>query len=230
MRFLVEDQPQFRLPVWSLITLEASGIPGGRLAMRPLNPWHVEDLLQSDPSTWPAIQVTKTEQGYLLIDGYHRRQAATQREITTLVAECRTYSHEHEVIEAAFQANLAHGLKASRQTRGDYAYWLHLTSPDLRQEEIAERVGITQSVVSKAIARREATLKRAEKPADLTRQRTRTCRHLTRTALKLVSELEASTDEDTLRHTLDSLVKREADRQKLVRLGQLLIQSVPKPQ
>lgn len=97
--------------------------------------------------------MTRYTAGYLIIDGYHRWEVAKRRQSRALKAICRAYHNENEVIEAAFRANLSHGLKASTKTRGDYAYWLHITSPEMPQNEIARQVGIMQGAVSKALAR-----------------------------------------------------------------------------
>src|SRR5439155_13667338 len=51
-------------------------------------------------------------------------------------------------------------------------------------------VGVTQSVVSKAIARREARLAGEDVPEEQTKQVIKTCRSFTRMALKFLTEME----------------------------------------
>lgn len=224
MRLLQHDQKAFRLPLDSIISLEESGISGGAFAMREINQGHVEHLAHSNPAEWPPIKVTKSDMGYILIDGYHRKLAAPQLSLTEILADCKSYSNENDVIEAAFRANLKHGLKASNETRSDYAYWLHLTYPKLRQEEIAERVGVTQSVVSKAIARREARLAGEDAPEEQTKRVIKTCRSFTRVALKFLTEME-EIDYEAIVQTLNAVAKTDHDRERIAKLGEILADS-----
>lgn len=226
MHLLQDDQKQFSLSLTSLITLEEAELPGGAFAIRELDQKHVEQLALSNPGEWPAVKVTRCNLGYILIDGYHRRQAASQLHLGSLLADCTTYMQENDVIEEAFRSNLTHVLKASLETKSDYAYWLHLTYPQFRQEEIAKRVGITQSVVSKAIARREARLaeEHEDTPAQNSQQIVKTCRSFTRFALKFLSEIEEN-DSEAVIQTLNAVAKNDRDREKIAKLGELLSES-----
>lgn len=109
---------------------------------------------QSDPAQWPPIIVTQTNSGPLLLDGYHRIEAAKRFGLPTIAATIQAFGTLEEVIEFAFQANLSHGLPSSSNTRSEYAYWLFITYPDLQQTEIARRAGIKPSTVNVALKRR----------------------------------------------------------------------------
>ena len=228
---MLELQPdreeRFFLTPYDLISLKDAGIRGGAFAMRPLDAAHLESLLLSDPATWPPIKVTLSTRGYILIDGYHRWEVAKRTHLAHLLATCEPFEHENEVIEAAFRANLHHGLKASAENRSDYAYWLHLTYPQMEQSEIAQRVGIQQSTVSRAIARREEELKRARAGDDVpdppARERLlkKSCRALTRVALRFLQEVDGLDDGELLR-LLHEVVKKREDQVKLARIGRLL--------
>jgi ParB-like chromosome segregation protein Spo0J len=223
MQLVADDRKRVLLSLTDLISLEKAGIPGGAFAMREINTAHVEDLVQSEPALWPPIQVTKSDKGYIVIDGYHRWEAARRRKLVTLLADCTTYTNTNDVVEATFRANLFHGLKASQETRSDYCFWLHVTYPFMRQEEIASRVGITQSAVSRAIARREAQLAEAERPTEEEQARriTRTCRRFTRLALRFLREIEGINYE-ALVQTLNTVAKKDAEREKIAKLADLL--------
>jgi hypothetical protein len=140
---LLANQEELILTPYDLISLKDAELRGGAFAMRELDPQNLESLMLSDPASWPPIKVTLCIRGYILIDGYHRWQVAKVREIERLSATCEAYASENDVIEAAFRANLQHGLKASSENKSDYAYWLHVTYPEMEQAEIAQRVGIT---------------------------------------------------------------------------------------
>jgi predicted transcriptional regulator len=54
------------------------------------------------------------------------------------------------------------GFASTATTRSDYAYWLFATYPDLKQNEIARRVGLTPSTVNAAMKKREGELRAQE--------------------------------------------------------------------
>jgi hypothetical protein len=221
---LQEETRAVTVKLQNLITLEKSGIPGGDFAMRELDESHVLDLVSSDRSTWPAIRIAAADIGPILVDGRHRVVAATRQGATTLDAILQSYQTENDVIDAAFRANLCHGLKASEETRGDYAYWLHATYPGMKQEEIAKRAQITQSTVSKAIAKREAVLRnKALEEMGLNEEfaTEQAFKQFFRRAVKFVAKVD-TIQEDEFRHYIQASVKQE-DRKKLARIGQILV-------
>lgn len=150
---LLREDRVLSLDLHTLLTLRDVGLPAE--AQRDLSQEHIDTLMGSDPLDWPPINVTKMSRGFLITDGNHRREAATKLGRTEIRAKCTTYHIINDVIEAAFSANLTHGLPASHKTRSDYAYWLHKTYPDMLQTEIAQRVHLKQPTVSGAIQRRE---------------------------------------------------------------------------
>jgi len=226
VHFVQEDEARLVLSPLDLISLKDAGVVGGAFAMRELDQAHIESLVLSDAETWPPIQTTLATCGYIVLDGYHRWAAARVKQLKAIRATSTTYHSDQEVIEAAFRANLQHGLRASVETKGDYAYWLHLTYPALEQTEIARRVGLTQGAVSKAIARREEEAKRATQqeespsPEERRKQIKQSARRLTRVASQFLAEVEGL-DEQELTEILRTAVKRREDRARLARIGLL---------
>lgn len=159
---LPDEQFQVRVPLEELHSLRDAHIPGADLAQRPLNEAQVISLAMADPASWPAVVLTRTSLGLVVIDGYHRREAGKRRRLSELLADIRPFTSENEVIEAAFQANLTHGVPANATTRSDYAYWLFRTYPEMKQVEIAKKVGLKPPTVNTAIKRRERERKKAE--------------------------------------------------------------------
>jgi predicted transcriptional regulator len=233
----IEDFTHTLLSPGDLISLanEDARIPGGAFAMRALNKDNVERLVLSDADTWPDIQVTLCIAGYIVIDGYHRWEAAKIKHLKGFYATCKTYRTENDVVEAAFRANLHHGLQASQESRGDYAYWLHLTYPELEQIEIARRVGISQSAVSQAISKREEEAKKAagleEALSEKERQRLikKTCKKFTREAVRFLDGVEDLSDQELI-GVLKTIVKKDEERERLARIGRLLSNQVPSTQ
>jgi predicted transcriptional regulator len=227
---LLQEEPKTaKLPVRDLISLKDAGIPGAELAVRDLDEVRVQRLVASDFARWPAIRVTATTMGYLLIDGYHRQEAAIRKNEPLIVAVIQRYETVQDVIEAAFRANLTHGKPTSEQTRGDYAYWLHCTYKErISQEEIATRTGISQAAVSKAIAKREKLIRDAmlEAMGQGVKEQFETermCKQFSRQAIRFVAGIETMREEDLL-HALQLSVKQQ-DREKLARVGQLLVEA-----
>lgn len=143
------------LPLERAIPLDKSPIPNAIAAMRPLNQANLEALLEiEDASQLPPIEVALIQEGYVILDGYHRYERAKLRKEDTIAAYARTYKSDYEVLNFAFSANLKHGLSANSTTRTAYALWLHIT-PDstgntISMREAARRAGITHVAVSKA--------------------------------------------------------------------------------
>jgi ParB-like chromosome segregation protein Spo0J len=158
LQFVAEDQQNITLSIKDLLSLKDVVKGAGAFAMREIDPGNLESLTCSDPGTWPPISVTKSSAGYIYYDGQHRIEAAKALKLETIQASCKTFTHINDLIEAAFRANLKHGLQASQETRSDYCYWLSITYPELTQRQIAIRVGVTQSTVSRAIEQRKKRL------------------------------------------------------------------------
>jgi predicted transcriptional regulator len=237
VELLKEDRQSLTLKLEDLASLQDAGLDGAALVVRPLNKEHLETLILSDPKDWPPIIVTKTDIGHVIIDGYHRREAARAKGLASLKATSRTYKSDAEVVEATFRANLTHGLKASAENRSSYAYWLHLTYPDMEQKEIAQRCGITQPAVSIAITRREEQARkeaaRAEgEPVEVNVDEAyspvfRTFKLFERTTAKLFKSLGHIDDQELvtrIRATIDT----DEDREHLEHLGRLLLESAKK--
>jgi len=161
VQLLQEDTESFTLNIADVLSLKNIVRGAGVFALREIDPNHVESLVCTDPQLWPPIRVTRTSGGYVYYDGQHRLKAASLLKLETIQATCKTFANINDLIEAAFRANLRHGLPASQETRSDYCYWLSITYPDLSQRQIAARVGVSQSAVSQAIERRKRQLQEA---------------------------------------------------------------------
>lgn len=165
LQLVQEDQENFSVTIADLHSLKEIVRGAGVFAMRELDSAQVESLVCTSPELWPPIGITRTNAGYIYYDGQHRLKAAELLKLTTIQATCKTFGNANDLIEAAFRANLRHGLPASQETRADYCYWLSITYKDLSQRQIAARVGVSQPAVSKAIERRKKQLEEAVQEA-----------------------------------------------------------------
>lgn len=151
------------IPLDRLVSLEDAGFDQWAWCIRDIDEEYMSLLVESDDSGWPPLETVLVRINgqvcYAVIDGNHRWQAATHKKLATLKVIARTYQNENAVIEAAFQANLRHGLHASTSTRSDYAVWLYNNDPSDKPNlsEIARKVGVNKSTVSRAIKAWEAS-------------------------------------------------------------------------
>lgn len=217
------------LKLAELYTLQEAGIAGGELTMRKLSKRYLASLGASDASAWPPIIVTKSVRedpdGYAIVDGLHRLEAARRKGLKELKATIRAYGSDNEIVEAAFRANLVHGLPASSQTRSDYAYWLYKTYPGIGQRTIADRVGVRPSTVSIAIKRRLAKDPTKQDPVRKRRHLKQSIQSFTRSTTKLYDEIE-DLDEQDAASLLDVVVSTNEQRAKLRHIAKLVDQSL----
>jgi hypothetical protein len=203
--------------------------------MRPIHADHLESLVHSDLKLWPPIFVTLTNIGYICFDGLHRVQAAKVRQLETIPARSVSFKTMNDLIEATFRANLSHGLRASTSTRSEYCYWLSITYPNLSQRQIATRVGVAQSTVSRAIEQHQKEQQPGSKeavpvPEQAEEAREKQAQEFTKSTgrflksasgiLKMIPKEEY---DDFIWNLQVELLNSSEDRVTLLRTGQLLI-------
>lgn len=106
---------------------------------------YVRELCASDPALWPPLLVTGPRNGkYVLVDGFHRLEAARQLGIGTLPCIVKPDA----TFDDAWRANLSHGLPLTLADRRAYALRLHAAEPDLSLREIGRRAGLSHNTVA----------------------------------------------------------------------------------
>jgi len=139
---------------------------------------HIRLLMASDPTTWPPLLVTPGQDGrYLVIDGFHRFEAATRLGLVSLPCRIDPEAGYPE----GFAANLNHGLPLSLNERKAFACWLHDAEPELSLRELGRRSGLNHATVKRALETEEVEpIERAKATSDpirdLVRQVDRTYR------------------------------------------------------
>jgi hypothetical protein len=168
---LLEEDREFAVNIADLHDIEETGFSHVELARqgRQIDWSHVDDLINSDISKWDPILITKTSIGYVLLGGYHRREAAKKRkrpQVTELRAICKTFTAERDVINAVFEDNARTGLKPGAQTKSDHAYFLWVAFPGITHKDIGLKVGLSRSGVSHAVERKATkAAEKTEQPA-----------------------------------------------------------------
>lgn len=112
-----------------------------------LDPDNLERLLVSDPETWPPILVTPNGDGYTVLDGAHRVEAATRLKLSAL----RCDVIDNGDYPDAVQANLRHGLPLSKADRKEYARYLFEQDPSLSYSELGRRCGLSDKTAKAAV-------------------------------------------------------------------------------
>lgn len=127
---------------------------------------HVRLLTESDPTTWPPILVMPSTNGaHILIDGFHRLEAARRLNLPAL--RCRIVPGAG--YPEAVAANIAHGLPLSRSDRKDAARWWAEQEPDLSYREIGRRVGLSDKTVAATLRQGESTKSPRTEPDPIAR-------------------------------------------------------------
>ncbi len=227
-----EDIAEKTVNIHELRQLKDTGFPLAEKAQRPLDHKYAESLAEIDENLLPPILITKTDMGYVVVDGYHRIEAIRLKKKLEIRAEVRTFDTPAHVVEEAYKLNMAHGLRADIKSRSNYAWFLHVTYPDMEQIEIARRAGISQPVVSRVIKREESRMKAEEKPKpeheaareDPQKVRIRSeCQRLTQDALRLFEDLGQLPEQEQRAAIAESL-QNVGDRETLFKVATLLEQ------
>lgn len=88
-------------PITELVSLKDTTFTLPEGATRDLVQGHVIELSETDVSQWPPAKVVETDEGLVIIDGYHR-QAALQRQITIkfLGLEDKSVNTQNKALQA----------------------------------------------------------------------------------------------------------------------------------
>jgi DNA-binding CsgD family transcriptional regulator len=108
---------------------------------------HVRLLAESDPGTWPPLLISPDGDGFVIIDGFHRREAAQRLGLAALPCVVVPGAGYPEAVAA----NLRHGLPLSLTDRKEAARWYAEQEPDLSYREIGRRVSLSDKTVKQAV-------------------------------------------------------------------------------
>lgn len=147
MNILTQD-----IALSDLISLEQAGYEYADF-LRPITKDHVEHLIVCQLEGVPPIDVIAKDSQFVILNGYHRIEAAKGLKRATIPAIVHQFSEEREVLTFAFQANLNNGLPLSRKEKEAYIVYLTNEYPELSQADIARKVKVNPSTVSKLLKR-----------------------------------------------------------------------------
>jgi hypothetical protein len=114
--------------------------------VRGVDAGHVR-ALEERPDSWPPLKVVRRHGSYLLVDGYHRLEAAKKLGLGTIRVEVVEASPDADLHELAFELNSTHGRPLSLADRRAFAERMLRGQPHLADREIARRSGLSANTV-----------------------------------------------------------------------------------
>jgi len=137
------------------IQIEELGVdPSVQPRVDGLDANHVR-ALEETPETWPPLKVVRQDGQYLLVDGYHRLEAAQNLGLESIRVEVVDAPSDGDLHALAFALNAAHGRPLSLADRRAFADRLLRAQPHLADREIARRCGLAANTVGSIRGRLE---------------------------------------------------------------------------
>lgn len=110
------------------------------------DPAHVQTLEETHEG-WPPLKVLRQDGRYLLVDGFHRLEAARNLGLETVPAEVLEAPEDGDLWALAFSLNASHGKPLSLNDRRAFAKRLLQDQPSLADREIGRRCGLSGNTV-----------------------------------------------------------------------------------
>jgi len=107
---------------------------------------HVK-ALEERPEGWPPLKVVRRDEAHLLVDGYHRWEAARNLRLESVRIEVMNVPPDEDLHELAFNLNVNHGRPLSLADRRTFAERVLRNQPHLADREIARRSGLAPNTV-----------------------------------------------------------------------------------
>src|SRR5260221_6329031 len=143
------------------VKLSSIQLPAHMSPREGLDPAHVRELMDVGPENWPPLVTTTgivdpgsadeyatSEQPYLLIDGFHRYEAALRLGLTEIRIEVRFAMRRVVALGLAMKANL-HGKVLSLSEKRARLLLMAEQDPTLSQGDLAKLCGVNQSSASR---------------------------------------------------------------------------------
>src|SRR5215207_6390463 len=77
--------------------------------------------LEEAPDSWPPLKAVPRDEAYLLVDGYHRLEAARNLRLESVRVEVVKVPSDEDLHELAFRLNATHGKPLSLVDRRTFA-------------------------------------------------------------------------------------------------------------
>lgn len=139
-----------RLPIASIVADDSN-----RPRTDDLDEGYIEQLMEV-PDLWPPVKVVWFEgPQYLLVDGFHRYEAALRLELSEIPATILPVPGDGDLVALGFLLNAGHGRPLARRDRTRHVEHLLRKAPGQSDRLIAQRCGVSPATVSKIRSRME---------------------------------------------------------------------------
>jgi len=113
---------------------------------------HVQTLMDA-PDAWPALVIVLHNGRNVLVDGFHRYEAARRLGLDAVPVQVMSVPPDSDLTALAFDLNARHGRPLSREDRRAFAARVLSDNPAHADREIGRRCGLSDKTV--ASVRRE---------------------------------------------------------------------------
>jgi hypothetical protein len=127
---------------------------------------HVKALMEA-PEDWPPITVAHIDGSPVLVDGFHRHEAAVRLGCETIAAQAFYQEHGTDLFATAFGLNAKHGRPLTLRDRKTYAALLLQKHSELTDREIGRRTGLHHETVGALRAQRLRVAVPEREPGEL---------------------------------------------------------------
>ena len=103
--------------------------------------------LEERPKSWPPLKVVREDEGYMLVDGFHRLEATRNLGFKTVRVQVIDAPADGDLHTLAFALNAEHGRPLSLADRRAFAERILHNQPQLADREIARRSGLAGNTV-----------------------------------------------------------------------------------
>ena len=137
----------------TLLTLQIVANDANQPRIDDLDEAHIEQLALI-PDQWPPLIVVEIGGEHILVDGFHRLQAAKQLGLQAVPVSIVDVPTDGDLIALAFQLNSKHGRPLSLADRKQHAGHQLRANPSQSDREISRKTGIaagTVAVIRKAL-------------------------------------------------------------------------------
>jgi ParB-like nuclease domain len=107
---------------------------------------HVETLAEV-PESWPPVTVARVNDAFVLVDGFHRFEAAAQLGLESIAATVFEPDEGADLLGVAFDLNARHGRPLTLKDRKAFAARLLRSHPDFSDRQIGTRCGLDHETV-----------------------------------------------------------------------------------
>ena len=129
---------------------------------------HIAALMET-PEDWPPIMVAHVDGANVIIDGFHRHEAARRLGYESIAAKVFYPDQNTDLFRIAFSLNIQHGRPLTRRDRNAYAAELLRRNPELSDRELGRRCGLHHETVGAIRNQRQAFRATDRKPGALPR-------------------------------------------------------------